>query len=80
MVVLCVTAFSYMDNVPVKISEQFKPPRKVTLPVSFQHWLSSEKLTREVRFVIVSYMDNVLAVQTPEESHSTSQFPAPALQ
>ncbi|XP_059478899.1 ubiquitin-associated protein 1 [Neocloeon triangulifer] len=26
---------SYMDGVPVKISEKFRPPRKVTLPVGF---------------------------------------------
>ncbi|KAJ9586457.1 hypothetical protein L9F63_019895 [Diploptera punctata] len=42
--------FSYMDNVPVKISEQFKPPRKVTLPVSFRHRLSNENITGEYDF------------------------------
>lgn len=42
--------FSYVDNVPVKISEQFKPPRKVTLPVSFQHRLSNENITGEYDF------------------------------
>jgi len=39
-----------MDDVPVKISEQYKPPRKVTLPVSYQHRLSIETVTEEVRY------------------------------
>ncbi|XP_063245080.1 ubiquitin-associated protein 1 [Bacillus rossius redtenbacheri] len=31
--------FSYVDGIPVKISEKYKPPRKVTLPVGYQHRL-----------------------------------------
>ncbi|PSN29345.1 hypothetical protein C0J52_27117 [Blattella germanica] len=42
--------FSFMDDVPVKISEQFKPPRKVTLPISFQHRLSNETITERYDF------------------------------
>jgi hypothetical protein len=30
---------SYLDGVPVKISERYRPPRKVVLPVGFQHRL-----------------------------------------
>jgi len=44
------TAFSYMDSVPVKISEQYKPPRKITLPVSRQHRFSVETAAEEVRY------------------------------
>lgn len=31
--------FSYMDGIPVKISEKYKPPRKIVLPVGFQNRL-----------------------------------------
>lgn len=44
------TNFSYMDGIPVKISEQYKPPRKVTLPVGFQHRLTYELLSEEYGF------------------------------
>lgn len=30
-----------MDGVPVKISEKFRPPRKVTLPVGFMNRLEA---------------------------------------
>lgn len=29
--------FSYMDGIPVKISEKYKPPRKIVLPFGFQN-------------------------------------------
>lgn len=45
-------AFSYMDGVPVKISEQYKPPRKVTLPVSYQHRFSIETAAEEYDFAL----------------------------
>jgi hypothetical protein len=49
--VLYFPAFTYIDGVPVKIAEQYKPPRKVTLPVSYQHRLSIETVTEEVRYL-----------------------------
>ncbi|KAK7789779.1 hypothetical protein R5R35_012333 [Gryllus longicercus] len=42
--------FSYMDGVPVKIGEKYKPPRKVTLPLGFQHRLSYETASEEYDF------------------------------
>lgn len=43
-------AFTYVDGVPVKIAEQYKPPRRVTLPVSYQHRLAVETVTEEYDF------------------------------
>lgn len=45
-------AFSYMDGVAVKISEQYKPPRKITLPVSCQHRFSVETAAGECDFTL----------------------------
>jgi len=39
-----------MDGVAVKISEQYKPPRKITLPVSCQHRFSAETAAEEVKY------------------------------
>nr|CAD7408381.1 unnamed protein product [Timema poppensis] len=38
---------SYVDGIPVKISEKFKPPRKVVLPMGYQHRLPRETAVQE---------------------------------
>ncbi|XP_046400344.1 ubiquitin-associated protein 1 [Ischnura elegans] len=42
--------FSYMDGVPVKISEKYKPPKKYNLPVGFLQKLPTETITEEYDF------------------------------
>lgn len=39
---------SYVTGVPVRISEAFRPPRKVTLPASCPYIVDAELLTEEV--------------------------------
>ena len=39
---------SYVDGIPVRISESYRPPRKVTLPASCPHRINSQLLTEEV--------------------------------
>lgn len=43
------TPNTFVDGVPVKISEQYKPPIKVSLPFSCQNCAPSESLYTEVR-------------------------------
>lgn len=42
--------FSYLDGVPVKISEKYRAPRKITLPLSYQQRCPVELLTEEYDF------------------------------
>ncbi|KAG8225416.1 hypothetical protein J437_LFUL004616 [Ladona fulva] len=42
--------FSYMDGVPVKISEKYKPPKKHNLPVGFMHKFPTETIAEEYDF------------------------------
>ncbi|XP_063858771.1 ubiquitin-associated protein 1-like isoform X2 [Scylla paramamosain] len=39
-------------GVPVKISEKFRPPRKISLPASCQHQINSDLLTQEYDFAV----------------------------
>ena len=39
---------TFVDGVPVKISEQYKPPRRVILPVSCQNCTPGEALYQDV--------------------------------
>ncbi|KAK7080461.1 hypothetical protein SK128_025037 [Halocaridina rubra] len=43
---------AFVAGVPVKISERFRPPRKVTLPVSCQHHINTDLLTQEYDFAV----------------------------
>lgn len=43
---------SYVEGVPVKISEKYRPPRKVTLLLSCLHQVNTEVLTTEVGGVL----------------------------
>ncbi|KAG0730372.1 Ubiquitin-associated protein 1 [Chionoecetes opilio] len=38
---------TFVAGVPVKISEKYRPPRKVNLPVSCQHQINSDLLTQD---------------------------------
>lgn len=38
---------SYMDGISVKISEQYKPPPRINLPISYAHRLSLNKLIQD---------------------------------
>ena len=40
---------SYVSGVPVRISERFRPPRKVKLPASCPHSVDQNILSEEVR-------------------------------
>ncbi|GAB6032430.1 hypothetical protein CHUAL_011068 [Chamberlinius hualienensis] len=42
--------YSYLDGIPVKISEKFRPPRKITLPLSYQNHYPVELLNDEYDF------------------------------
>ncbi|XP_071450084.1 ubiquitin-associated protein 1 [Hetaerina americana] len=42
--------FSYMDGVPVKIGEKYKPPKKYTLPVGFLQKLPTDTIAEEYDF------------------------------
>ncbi|XP_060834376.1 ubiquitin-associated protein 1-like [Rhopalosiphum padi] len=42
--------FSYMDNIPVKIIEKYKPPKKIALPGVLQHKPTSNALKTQYDF------------------------------
>lgn len=44
------TGCHYLDGIPVKISEKFRPPRKITLPLSYQQHCPVDLLTDEYDF------------------------------
>lgn len=41
--------FSYIDEIPVKIIEKYKPPKKIALPGVLQHKPTSNALKHQVR-------------------------------
>ncbi|XP_053639508.2 ubiquitin-associated protein 1 [Cherax quadricarinatus] len=43
---------TFVAGVPVKISERFRPPRRVTIPPSCQHQISPDLLTQEYDFAV----------------------------
>ncbi|XP_066966444.1 uncharacterized protein [Macrobrachium rosenbergii] len=43
---------AFVAGVPVKISERFRPPRRITLPASCQHQINPDLLTQEYDFAI----------------------------
>lgn len=43
---------TFVAGVPVKISEKYRPPRKVSLPASCQHQINSELLTQDYDFAV----------------------------
>ncbi|XP_071516033.1 uncharacterized protein [Panulirus ornatus] len=43
---------AFVAGVPVKISERFRPPRRVTIPASCQHHINPDLLTQEYDFVV----------------------------
>lgn len=44
------SGYSYLDGVPVKIGEKFRPPRKVTLPLNYQQRCPVDLLNDEYDF------------------------------
>ncbi|XP_076048401.1 uncharacterized protein LOC143029589 [Oratosquilla oratoria] len=42
----------YVAGVPVKISERYRPPRRITLPASCHHQIDPELLTQEYDFAV----------------------------
>lgn len=52
------TQTSFVDGVPVKISEQYKPPRRVILPVSCQNCTPGEALYQEVSCLKIKCYSN----------------------
>lgn len=47
---------SYMDEIPVKIIEKYKPPKKIALPGVLQHKPSSKALKYQVKEFTMFYM------------------------
>ncbi|KAG7154571.1 capping protein inhibiting regulator of actin dynamics-like [Homarus americanus] len=43
---------TFVAGVPVKISERFRPPRRVTIPTSCQHQINPDLLTQEYDFAV----------------------------
>ncbi|XP_045135742.1 stress response protein NST1-like [Portunus trituberculatus] len=43
---------TFVAGVPVKISEKYRPPRKISLPASCQHQINSELLTQDYDFAV----------------------------
>ncbi|KAA0188147.1 hypothetical protein HAZT_HAZT007084 [Hyalella azteca] len=66
---------SYVSGVPVRISEAFRPPRKVTLPSSCPHAVDAELLTEEydvtVETAAISWIEDYH--QRKEESANKRQ-------
>lgn len=52
---------TFVDGVPVKISEQYKPPRRVILPVSCQNCTPGEALYQDYDFKLEHNVINKLA-------------------
>ena len=47
---------TFVDGIPVKISEQYKPPRRVILPVSCQNCTPGETLHQDVSSSLLKKM------------------------
>lgn len=44
-----------MDDIPVKIIEKYKPPKKIALPSVLQHKPTSVALKQEVKSIIILF-------------------------
>lgn len=45
-----------MDDIPVKIIEKYKPPKKIALPSVLQHKPTSTALKQQVKSIILNFI------------------------